>query len=343
MNRILVIQTAFLGDVVLTTPLLRELRRAQPAAELVVVSTPLGVQTLTGLRHVGRLLAFEKKGVQRGVLGMGRFARDLRRERFDAVVAAQRSSRTALLALASGAPVRVGFAGAPGSWSYTREVRWDRAHHAVRRYLALSGPLGGDPESADPTPELAVLDDARAEVLHLLGEAGVPAGAQLVGIAPGSIWGTKRWLPERYAELARALREDGARPLLLGSPAERELCERIAAQAGDVAPVLAGRTSVPQLTALLSLCAALVTNDSGPGHVASAVGTPVVAVFGPTVPAFGYTPFGPRNAVVEQLGLACRPCDSHGPQVCPLGHHRCMTEIPVSAVLAATRCVLAVA
>ena len=96
-----------------------------------------------------------------------------------------------------------------------------------------------------------------------------------------------------------------------------------------------GRTSPPELTALLARSRVLVTNDSGPAHVASAVGTPVVAVFGPTVPAFGYTPFGERNRIVERAGLACRPCSSHGPQVCPLGHHRCMKEIGPEAVLAA--------
>lgn len=104
--------------------------------------------------------------------------------------------------------------------------------------------------------------------------------------------------------------------------------------------MLAGKIGLGDLAALLARARALVVNDSGPGHVASAVGTPVVAVFGPTVPAFGYTPWGERNTIVEHPALTCRPCDSHGPQVCPLRHHRCMTEIPAERVIAALAGVL---
>src|SRR5262249_39514679 len=111
------------------------------------------------------------------------------------------------------------------------------------------------------------------------------------------------------------------------------LCRKVADLAGGGVAVLAGTTDVRDLVALLARARALVVNDSGPGHVASAVGTPVVSIFGPTVPAFGYTPFGGRNVIVEHDGLTCRPCDKHGPQVCPLGHHRCMKEIPPVRVI----------
>ena len=98
---------------------------------------------------------------------------------------------------------------------------------------------------------------------------------------------------------------------------------------------LAGKTTVRELMALLSVCGFLVTNDSGPMHIAAALGVPTLAIFGPTVPSFGYTPWGESNRIIEHPDLPCRPCDRHGPQVCPLGHHRCMTEIPASRVIAA--------
>jgi heptosyltransferase-2 len=129
-------------------------------------------------------------------------------------------------------------------------------------------------------------------------------------------------------------------PILVGSESERALCAEVRELSAGTAALLAGELSIPGLTALLSGCRALVTNDSGPGHVASAVGTPVVSVFGPTVPAFGYTPWGSRNRIVELTGLHCRPCHAHGPQVCPLGHHHCMTEIAPEQVLAALDSVL---
>ncbi len=334
MKRILVVQTAWLGDVVLTTPLLRELRRVEPGAHITVLTTPLGLETLSGFPHVNATVALDKRGRDRGVAPTWRLASRLSRAGFDVAIAAQRSFRTGLLVWSSRARERVGFEGARGAWAYTRKIPWVKEHHAVRRYLALSAPVGGSPERADPTPELPVGDETRESVLSVLAEEGVAAGEALLALAPGSIWGTKRWTPEGFAEVARAGRSRGLRPVLVGSPADRELCERIASLAGEGAVVLAGTTSIPEMAAVLSMSRALVTNDSGPGHVASAVGTPVVAVFGPTVPAFGYTPYGEANRIVAHPGLECRPCHPHGPAVCPLGHHRCMREIGAERVIA---------
>jgi len=337
---ILVVQTAFLGDIVLTTPLLSELKRAQPGSRTTVVTTALGEALLRGHPAVDALHVLDKRGAAKGPLGMLAALRQLRRVRFDASIAAQRSHRTGLVVAAAGGRTRVGFRGAAGSWAYTDRVRWDERAHAVHRYLALAVPLGGRPD-ADPQPMLPVDDAARAHVAAMLRSYGIEEGDDLLAIAPGSIWGTKRWTPEGFAAVARAATGRGLRPVLVGSPDEEPLCRTIDGLAGGGTPVLAGSTDVRDLVALLARSRALVVNDSGPGHVASAVGTPVVAVFGPTVPAFGYTPYGPGRVIVEHEALACRPCDRHGPQVCPLGHHRCMTEIPASRVLGALSTVLA--
>lgn len=322
------VQTAFLGDVVLTTPLLRALHAA--GSEVSVVATPLGCAVLDGAPFVAGLRPYDKKKGEKGLAGTLRLALALRRARFDVAIAAQRSFRSGVLVRLSGARERVGFERAAGRWAYTREVAWHPERHAVHRYLALfDGP-------ADPAPELAVAPGAAARVEALLLDHGIAASDRVLAIAPGSVWGTKRWTPEGFRAVIDAAPSRGLRPVLVGSPDERALCEAIGG-----APVLAGTTRVPELTALLARSRALVTNDSGPGHVASAVGTPVVAVFGPTVPSFGYTPFGERNRIVELSGLDCRPCDRHGPQVCPLGHHRCMKDLPAARVLAALDEVLA--
>ncbi|HEX6852600.1 MAG TPA: lipopolysaccharide heptosyltransferase II [Candidatus Polarisedimenticolaceae bacterium] len=328
MRRTLVVQTAFLGDVVLTTPLLRALHGT--GAEVSVVATPLGCAVLDGAPFVARLRSYDKKKGEKGLAGTLRLGFALRRERFDVAIAAQRSFRSGVLVRLSGARERVGFDGAAGRWAYTRKVAWNADRHAVHRYLALfDGP-------ADPTPELAIDPGAAARVEALLLEHGVAPADGVLAVAPGSVWGTKRWTPEGFRAVIEAAPARGLKPVLVGSPEERPLCDAIGG-----APVLAGTTGVAELTALLARSRALVTNDSGPGHVASAVGTPVVAVFGPTVPSFGYTPFGERNRIVELAGLDCRPCDRHGPQVCPLGHHRCMKDLHPSRVLAALDEVLA--
>jgi len=333
MAGVVVIQTAFLGDVVLTTPLLRELRRAVPGVPITVVTTPVGAETLAGHPCVDAIEVFDKKIKDRGPSGVARLARRLRARTPGIAVAAQRSARTGLLALLSGAGSRIGFEGAAGRFAYTRRVPWAPGDHAVRRYLGLSAPAGGEPGTADPRPEIAVAADSRERVRNLLASAGVREEEAVLAIAPGSIWGTKRWLPEGFASIARAAASRDLVAVLVGAPDERPLCDEVASASGSRALNLAGRCGIPDLAALLARARVLVSNDSGAGHVASAVGTPVISIFGPTVPAFGYTPFGDANRIVEHQGLACRPCDRHGPQVCPLGHFRCMREIGADRVL----------
>lgn len=140
-----------------------------------------------------------------------------------------------------------------------------------------------------------------------------------VALAPGSIWGTKRW--PYYAELAKLL----DRPVVvIGGPEDAALAAAITAAAPKARSAV-GQLSLRQSAALIQQAALLVTNDSAPLHLATAVGTPILAIFGPTVPAFGYGPIRPGDRVAE-LTMDCRPCSLHGPQVCPLGHHKCMRD-----------------
>ena len=336
--RVLVVQTGFLGDLVLTTPLLRELRRL-PQVRIDVVSTPAGAELFGGLPWVDEAICLDK--ARAGPRAVVRLGLRLRRGRYDVAVAAHRSHRSGLLVRMSGAPRRIGFRGAPGAWAYTVSVPRKSASHAVRRYLALAAPLGASPSTADPRPELRPGSRAVRRADRLLEAHGVRDEERLLAIAPGSVWATKRWLPERFAEVADAGWELGLRPLLLGSAGERIQCRGIAERCSAPVVVLAGRTGVAELAALLLRTVALVSNDSGPAHVASAVGRPVIAVFGPTVPSMGYAPVGSANHIVEHPGLGCRPCSRHGTRRCPLGHFRCMREIPAERVVARLRRLLA--
>jgi heptosyltransferase-2 len=154
-------------------------------------------------------------------------------------------------------------------------------------------------------------------------------------MAPGSIWGTKRW--PGYGDLARLL---PGRIVVVGGPADQAEAEAVIEGAPDRVASAAGALGLRTTAALLERAAVLVSNDSAPLHLASAVGTPTVAVFGPTVPAFGFGPRG-RALVVERYDLPCRPCSPHGPARCPLGHHRCMRDIPAATVRDAVRALLA--
>jgi heptosyltransferase-2 len=328
-----VVQTSFLGDVVLTTPLVSALRRRLAPRRLAVLVRPEAAPLLEGHPDVDAVLIDDKRGHDRGVRGLARVARRVARERFDVAVSPHRSLRTALLLAAAGVPRRVGFRQARGAFLYHTRVPRDRRRHDVERNLALVEAFGAGP--ADGPLHVPVSLDAAARASALL----PPGDGPLAGIAPGSVWATKRWSADGYAAVVAGLAAEGVRCVILGAPEDAALAERIREEAGT-GTVLAGRTDLATLVAVVDRLGVLVANDSAPMHVACARGVPVVAVFCATTPALGYGPWGPRAAVVE-ADLACRPCGRHGGRSCPRGTEDCIRLVPPATVLAAARTALA--
>jgi heptosyltransferase II len=316
----LVIQTSFLGDTVLTTPLLAQLANRGPVD---VVTTPASAALLANHPAVRAVIVYDKRGGDRGIRGLLRLARRLRASRYDVALLAQGSWRSAVLALLAGIPSRIGFTSSTGRWLYTKRVPYrDDLHHAAR-LLMLARPNGREPLPEELRPTLAPGDAERSAVNALLAQHAVQPGQPLVALAPGSVWATKRW--PYYPELARLL-ASRARLVVIGSGADAPFAQAILA-AEPSAIDATGRLSLLASAELIGRCGVVVTNDSAPLHLASAMGTPTVAIFGPTVPGFGFGPLSPRASVVGRDTLPCRPCDRHGPQRCPLGHHRCMRDI----------------
>ena len=330
---LLVAQTSFLGDVVLTTPLVSALRGRLAPRRLALLVRPEAVPLVAGHPDVDAVLVDDKRGRDRGPLGLLRTARRLRRERFDLVVSPHRSFRTALMLAVAGIPRRVGFRTSRGALFYHETVPRDPRRHDVERNLALLGPFGAT-ETA-PRLHLPVSPEAARQAAALLPDGTGP----LVGIAPGSVWPTKRWTPAGFAAVVRRLVDEGVRCVLLGAPTEVALAEEISALAGGRVPVLAGRTPLDVLVAVIDRLDLLVSNDSAPMHIACARGTQVVAVFCATTPALGYGPYGPGTTVVD-VALDCRPCARHGGRSCPRGTEDCMRLVEPDAVLAAARAAL---
>jgi heptosyltransferase-2 len=330
---VLVAQTSFLGDVVLTTPLLSALRARVRPRRLSVLVRPDAAALVAGHPAVDEVLVDDKRGRDRGVLGAARTARRLRAGAFDIAVSPHRSLRTALVLAAARIPRRIGFDESRGAALYHERVRRDRRQHDVERNLALLAPFGG--RDGPARLFVPVSAEAAAHAAALL-----PAGdGPLVGLAPGSVWATKRWTVDGFAAVAAGLAADGARCVVLGGPDETEVAAAVQARSGTPLTVLAGRTDLATLVAVVDRLAVLVCNDSAPMHVACARGVPVVAVFCATTPAFGYGPYGTGHVVVE-ADLACRPCARHGGRQCPRGTEDCMRLVEPGAVLAAARAAL---
>jgi heptosyltransferase II len=328
----LVVQTSFLGDVVLTTPLIAELAQRGPVD---VVVTPAAAPLLANNPSIRRLITYDKRRQERGLRGLHRTAARVRDglhvEATAAPVAyiAQRSLRSAALARLAGCPVRVGFRRSPGGPLYTHRIAYrDDLHHAERLWrLAFREEQAPDSSAERIRPRLYPGAPEVAAVSALLAPL---SGSPFVVLAPGSVWGTKRW--PHYPQLAKRL--IATHPVVvIGSPADAALAREIAVAGGTGRVVDAtGRLSLLGSAELIGRAALTVTNDSSPLHLASAMGTPTVAIFGPTVPAFGFGPLSPRAAVAGHDSLPCRPCHKHGPQHCPLQHWRCMRELDAASI-----------
>ena len=334
-KNILIIQTAFLGDVILTTPLIINTKKRFPESRVTVLTTPQGSQILEGIDEIDEIIAYDKKGEDRGLIPFFSLLKRLREAHFDLCISPHRSFRTSTLIIGAAILDSVGFSDASLSLVYKRRIFRNKSLHEVERCLSLLEPLGIKGEGIGKKPHLAITKSTKKSCEKLFSEAGIKQGDSLVAIAPGSVWGTKKWPAENYAALADSLMDNkNVKVVILGAPEDREDGAKIARLCKDELIDLTGKTSLKELVAAIDRCRLLIGNDSAPGHIATARGIPVVSIFGPTVPAFGYTPYGEKVTIVEK-DMPCRPCHHHGPAECPEKHFRCMTEITADEVLKA--------
>jgi len=317
----LIVQTAFIGDVVLATPLIEKLHRFFPEAAIDFVVRKGNETLLTDHPHLRQVFVWDKKKEKYG--GLWRLIRRLRTQRYDVAINCQRFAASGLLTVFSGARETVGFAKNPLALLFSRRLPHQfgtagQPMHEVARNLRLIEHLT-DPVFETPRLYPAPSDFSKA--------AALAGGQPYVCLAPTSVWFTKQYPAHKWLELIRRL------PLshsifLLGGPADRAACELLCEQANVIN--LAGQLSFLASAALMQQAAMNYVNDSAPMHIASAMDAAVTAVFCSTVPAFGFTPLSTRSWVVETAQpLACRPCGLHGYSACPLGHFACAESIEI--------------
>jgi lipopolysaccharide heptosyltransferase I len=302
-RKILVIKPSSLGDVVHSLPFLYVLSTHFPFAKIhwVIASGIEGI--LEGNPMVTKLWVINKDrwkniGRIKGTLSeMGGLVKGLKDEDYDIVIDLQGLLRSGLITKATGAPIRIGFKEARegSALFYTHKVEGGRDIHAVDRYLKVVQALGGDiGEVKFPFP--LIKESHKIEMLR-------SDKQEYVVIVPGARWETKKWPAESFAALASSLR---IKSIVVGGPAERSLSAKIQEQTKGKALSMAGETDIMDLIWLIRGARCVVTNDSGPMHIAAACGIPVVAIFGPTNPA-RTGPYGTKNRIL-QIHLPCAPC-----------------------------------
>ena len=364
-GKILLIKLSAVGDVIHTIPVLNKLRRRYPAAQLDWLVTPGIGELLAHHPAISNVIAFEREDWTAlwrltPLVGYARLGAKLRAAGYDLVIDLHGQFRTALFARATGAPVRIGFDRPRASvwdasprtfppearkhaWQGAREGSWlAYTHHipvptldlhAVDRYLGIGPMLGLDDGAADfsfPIPR-----EATNRIEALMEYYGA-ANKKLAVLAPGTIWETKQWRSDGFADVARHFLHKGFAVTLIGASRERAVCAEVATLAPGVIN-LAGETTLSELAALIRGAAICVTNDSGPMHLAVAVDRPVVSIFGPTDPIW----IGPyhRADAVLQAKIPCSPCYLRQLSRCRHSH-ACMHEVSARAVIERAESVL---
>ncbi|MFY9270200.1 MAG: lipopolysaccharide heptosyltransferase II [Candidatus Manganitrophaceae bacterium] len=343
-QKILLRAPNWIGDAVMAIPAISTLRACFPESRITLLAKPPVAALFEHHPDIDRLLIYESSGRHAGLGGFFRLVRTVREGRFDLAFLLQNAFEAALIAAAAGIPERVGYAADGRRFLLTKALSKKEAPlHQREAYLRLIGLVRKAPSEdgrseegdrfqvSESAPYLVITEKEQEAAADLLLAEGVVRWEPVIGINPGAAYGSaKRWAPERFAAVADRLAEQyRAKIVLFGGPGEVSIAEEIQRNMASPAVVLAGKMSVRMMMALIARCRLFITNDSGPMHVAAALGVPLVAVFGPTNPdATG--PAGKENRIVQNK-VDCAPCRH---RECPIDH-RCMEGISVDAVIAA--------
>ncbi len=319
-------------------PALQDIRDHYPLAKVTALARPAVAEMLAGQPVVDQVLVFDHQGKHKGLSGIGKLIVTIRKQHFEVAILFQNAFQAAFIAACAGIPCRVGYARDGRGWllSHSLDPSEARAKHHIHYYQQLVETVTQQ-TFPDRAPKLVVGQQEQEDCEKRFSLFPHSTGKFFIGMNPGSVYGSaKRWLPERFAKLGDELVEaipkefpgvSEVQCLVFGGRGEEPLARQISRMMRCPPLVLTGKTNIRDLMALLARCLLLVSNDTGPMHIAQALGVPVAAIFGPTDPN-ETSPYGNSHGVVRSP-VRCSPCLL---RTCPIDH-RCMTEVSVDQVL----------
>ncbi len=330
----IIFQTAFLGDIILSASMIKTIKQLDPQGKIIFITTPAGKTILHNDKRIHKIIVYDKQARDKGIIALMRKVKEVKKITAgdeSVFISPHRFLRASLFGYLSGAKIRAGFKVSSLSFLYNRRVSYRFGIHEVYRNFGLLRAVFGDRlmnNTAD-RPELFPHEDDYERVKNIIYNFFLPVN-KILAIAPGSVWSTKRWPYENFKELIQMLRRNDFLILLIGGKEDMRLCEALTS---DDILNLSGELTMLESAAAISLCKALVTNDSAPLHIASAMNIPTVAIFGATTPYLGFSPLAERSVILENTGLECRPCGRHGGSKCSKKHFACMKSITPEIVL----------
>jgi heptosyltransferase-2 len=338
---ILIIQTAYLGDVILTLPVVQNIKKLLPDAEIDFLCIPQTVEVLKNNPYIRNLVVYDKRGRNK-ISKLKDLVSEIRKAKYDIVLSPHRSFRSALITHLSGAEIRIGFNKNSMSVLLTHNVSYLNNVHEILRNLELVKAIPG----ISLTAENQILKPGlfpSQEDIKLVENYLNPAVStdlknprnlmNLLAFAPCSKWFTKQLSKNKSVELINCLADSGYRVVLIGGKDDTTYCNEIEiAVSGSNFLNFCGKLTPLQSKVVIEKSVCLISVDSAAAHLGASTGTPIVQIYGSTVPAFGFYMLTSKNAVVENNSLSCRPCTNHGRNSCPLKHFKCIEELDVNKI-----------
>jgi len=330
--KILIIQTAYLGDVILTLPVVQNIKKQMPGAEIDFLCIPQTEAVLKNNPYIRKLVVYDKRGKKK-ISGLKKIISRVRSSKYNIVISPHRSFRSALITHFSGSDIMIGFDKNSMSGMLDYRVRYIKNTHEILRNLELVKVIPGIKLSAENQilkPELFSSKDDTEVVESFID----PRFNHFVALAPCSKWFTKQLSESKTVEVIISLIKSAYKVILIGGSDDAQYCKKIENDADN--PNLLNLCSMLtplQSKAVIEKSACLVTVDSAAAHLGASTDTPVVQIYGSTVPAFGFYPLTSRNIIIENEMLACRPCTDHGRNSCPLKHFNCMEDLDVNKIV----------
>ncbi|RPI16336.1 MAG: glycosyltransferase family 9 protein [Ignavibacteriae bacterium] len=327
--KVLIIQTAFLGDVILALPVVQTLKNVYPESEMDFLCIPSTQNVLQNNPAMRNIIVYDKH--HSGIKGLHDIIHTIRNNKYDIVLCPHRSFRSAMITFFSGAKVKIGFDRNSFSFLLTHKVHYESNAHEVERDLSLVKAVPDislNKEQIELRPKLFPSKGDDKIVSDLINLTNFINLINLVTLSPCSKWFTKQLTKQKTIGIINELIASGYTAALIGGSEDVNYCREVEKEVNNEKLLnFCGKLTPLQSYLLISKASVHISVDSAAAHLASAAGTPIVQIYGSTVPAFGFYPLTSKHIVIENLNLDCRPCTDHGRTECPLKHFRCIEDL----------------
>ncbi|NJD23545.1 MAG: glycosyltransferase family 9 protein [Melioribacter sp.] len=318
-EKILVIQTAFLGDAVLTLPMIQKLKDEFPSSEINVLCIPQTKELFDHSKSVNEIISYDKRGEQKSFLSFLKLIFLIRKKKYSHIYSPHRSFRSSIIVFLSGAKITAGFDNASISFVYGTRVKYIKEKHEVARNLDLIG-FDTNDENWKILPIVEIDSALENDTAR---EIGNFTNKKIVAVAPGSVWKTKIYPRENYIEIIKYLIKKNYFVVLVGGKDDELLCNGIEKEFLESVKSFAGKLSIIESVSLLKKCSFLVSNDSAPTHLGMIANIPTLTIYCSTIPDFGFAPYNDKSKYVSFDDLSCKPCGIHGRNQCPIQTFDC--------------------